>query len=84
MQESHADVSMIAPSPTRLSVRAAALGFVVIAVTLAAWLRMRGIEMPATAAGLIAILALASALGGLRVGLMGAVVVGAWIALARS
>jgi PAS domain S-box-containing protein len=84
MQESHADVSMIAPSPTRLSVRAAALGFVVIAVTLAAWLRMRGIEMPATSAALIAVLALASALGGLRVGALGALVVGAWILLARS
>ena len=64
--------------------RAAALGLVVIAVTIAAWLRLRGIELPATSAGLIAILALASALGGLRVGLMGALVVGAWIVLARS
>ena len=69
---------------TRLLVRAAALGLVVIAVTGAAWLRMRGTELPATSAALIAILALASALGGLRVGLMGAVVVGAWIVLARS
>jgi PAS domain S-box-containing protein len=84
MQESHSDVPMMASPVTRLSVRAAALGLVVIAVTIAAWLRMRGIEMPATSAGLIAILALASALGGLRVGLMGALVIGAWIVLARS
>jgi PAS domain S-box-containing protein len=53
-------------------------------VTLAAWLRMGGIELPATSAALIAILALASALGGLRVGVMGALVVAAWIVLARS
>ena len=45
---------------------------------------MRGIEFPATSAALIAILALASALGGLRVGLLGGVVVGAWVMLARS
>ncbi len=64
--------------------RAAALGLVVTAVTLAAWLRMRGMELPATSAGLIAILALASALGGLRVGLLGGLVVGAWVVLARS
>ena len=64
--------------------RAAALGLVVTAVTLAAWLRLRGIEFPATSAALIAVLALASALGGLRVGLLGAVVVGGWVVLARS
>ncbi len=74
----------MATPATRLSVRAAALGLVVIAVTLAAWLRLRGIEFPATSAALIAILALASALGGLRVGLLGGVVVGAWVLLARS
>ena len=56
----------------------------VIAVTLAAWLRLRGIELPATSAGLIAILALGSAVGGLRVGLLGGVLVGAWVILARS
>ena len=84
MQEPHSDVPMMASPATRLSVRAVALGLVVIAVTIAAWLRMRGIEIPATSAGLIAILALASALGGLRVGVMGALVVGAWIVLARS
>jgi PAS domain S-box-containing protein len=75
---------VIATPATRLSVRAVALGLVVIAVTLAAWSRMRGIEVPATSAALIAILALASALGGLRVGLLGGLVVGAWIVLARS
>jgi PAS domain S-box-containing protein len=84
MQESHSDVPMMGLPATRLRVRAAALGLVVIAVTVVAWLRMRGIEMPATSAGLIAVLALASALGGLRVGLMGALTVGAWIVLARS
>src|SRR5687768_7659669 len=74
----------MASPATRLSVRAAALALVVIAVTFTAWLRMRGIELPATSAGLIAVLALASAVGGLRVGLLGALVVGAWVVLARS
>jgi hypothetical protein len=69
---------------TRLRVRAIALALVVILVTLASWLRLRGIEVPGTSAALIAILALASALGGLRVGLLGTTVVGAWVVLARS
>jgi hypothetical protein len=56
----------------------------VTAVTVASWLRLRGLEVPGTSAALMAILALASALGGLRVGLMGATVVGAWVVLARS
>ncbi len=83
-QDSLSNAPVIESPATRLSVRAAALGLVVIAVTLAAWLRMRGIEFPATSAALIAILALASALGGLRVGLLGGIVVGAWVLLARS
>src|SRR5688572_4290562 len=74
----------MAPPTTRLSLRAAALGLVVIAITIAAWLRTHGIDMPATSAALIAVVALASALGGLRVGVMGAVVVAAWVVLARS
>jgi len=84
MRDSHSDAPMMAPPETRLSVRAAALLLVVIAVTIASWLRMRGVEIPATAAALIAILALGAALGGLRVGLLGAVAVAAWIVLARS
>ena len=83
-QDSLSDAPELAPRTTRLIVRAAALALVVTGVTVAAWLRLRGIELPATSAGLIAILALASALGGLRVGLLGAVVVGAWVVLARS
>jgi PAS domain S-box-containing protein len=75
---------MMAPPTTRLSLRAAALGLVVIAITIAAWLRAHGIDMPATSASLIAVVALASVLGGLRVGVMGALVVAAWIVLARS
>ena len=84
MHESALQSELIPPRTTRVRVRAAALGLVVIGVTLAAWLRMRGTEMPATPALLIASLALASALGGLRVGLLGALLVGAWIVLARS
>lgn len=83
-QDSLSDAPEGALPPTRFIVRVAALGLVVIAVTVAAWLRLRGITLPATSAGLIAILALASALGGLRVGLLGAVVVGMWVVLARS
>jgi PAS domain S-box-containing protein len=75
---------MMAPPVTRLSVRAGALGLVVIFITIVAWLRMRGIEVPSASAGLIAVVALASALGGLRVGLMGGVLIAAWILLARS
>ena len=84
MHDSDSHVAMIGSRATRFSVRAAALGLVVIAVTLAAWLRTRGIELPATSAGLIALLALASALGGLRIGLMGGLLVGAWVVLSRS
>jgi PAS domain S-box-containing protein len=75
---------MMASPVTRLSVRAAALGLVVISITIAAWLRVRGIDAPSASAALIAVLALASALGGLRVGVMGGVLVAAWILLTRS
>jgi PAS domain S-box-containing protein len=84
MYDPHSDGRMMASPVTRLSVRAAALGLVVISITVAAWLRMRGVEPPATSAVLIAFLALASALGGLRVGLMGGILVAAWVLFARS
>ena len=83
-QDALSDGSGNATPPTRFIARVVGLGLVVMAVTVAAWLRLRGIELPATSAGLIAILPLASALGGLRVGLLGALVVGAWVVLARS
>jgi PAS domain S-box-containing protein len=75
---------MMASPVTRLSVRAAALGLVVISITIAAWLRMRGMEPPSVSVALIAVLALASALGGMRVGVMAGVLVAGWILLARS
>jgi PAS domain S-box-containing protein len=84
MADPHSDVLMVASPVTRLSARAAALGLVVISITIAAWLRMRGIETPSASVALIAVVALASALGGLRIGLMGGVLVAAWILLARS
>ena len=84
MQDPHLDAPNTAPPTTRLSVRAAALGLVVIAVTLAAWARTRGMDLAGSSAGLVAMLAFASALGGLRVGIMAAIVVTSWIALVRS
>src|SRR5688572_21096392 len=78
------NVEVVGAAGPRSVVRAAALAIVVIAVTLLAWLRLRGTELPGTSAGLIALLALASALGGLRVGLLGGVVAALWIMLARS
>jgi fermentation-respiration switch protein FrsA (DUF1100 family) len=68
----------------RFLVRAAALALVVTAVTVLAWLRLRGTELPGTSDGLIALIALGSSLGGLRVGLLGGGVVALWLLLARS
>ncbi|MGQ0712169.1 MAG: GAF domain-containing protein [Gemmatimonadaceae bacterium] len=84
MHETHLETDTFGSPGPRFIVRVAALAVVVTAVTVAAWLRTRGTELPGTSAVLIALLALASALGGLRVGLLGALVVAPWVLLGRS